>query len=147
VLINYAVQLGADCAFFIKNTPMIATGIGEQLADIDLSLSGRFILLVYPNLHISTKEAYSRIIPQRGEISIRDILAKPISEWKGYLKNDFEKALFESHPILNKIKKQLYEHGAIYASMSGSGSCMFGIFDEDPGMTFPETYKTWSGKL
>lgn len=146
-LMKYAVPLGADCAFFVKNTPMLATGIGEQLSEIELSLSGKFMLMVYPNLHISTKEAYANIIPHKGDKSIREIVTTPISEWKDHLKNDFEKALFESHPLLSKIKKQLYDHGAIYAAMSGSGSCMFGIFDKDPRMTFPKKYKTWSGSL
>lgn len=147
-LMKYAVSLGADCAYFIKNIPMMATGIGEQLTEVKISLEGKFILLVYPDIHISTRQAYSNIKPKKSNTSIRQILAeKGMPEWKDYLKNDFEVALFGAYPVLLKLKKQLYNSGAIYASMSGSGSCMYGIFDENPQINFPEHYKTWSGKL
>lgn len=148
LMIGYASKLGADCAFFIKNKPMLATGIGEQLSEIDLSLSGKFIQLVYPNIHISTKEAYDKITPSVPSIKIHEILStqNPIS-WKKYLLNDFETPLFDKYPVLNDIKEELYDAGAVYASMSGSGSCMYGIFEDKPQMTFPVEYILWSGKL
>jgi 4-diphosphocytidyl-2-C-methyl-D-erythritol kinase len=147
-LMKYAATLGADCAFFVKNKPMLAKGIGEQLENIGLSLKGKFILMVYPNIHISTSEAYSKISPQKSEMSIKQILVEyNISDWKHFLKNDFEPPLFETYPILKEIKQQLYESGALYASMSGSGSCMYGIFDDNPQIVFPEHYKICSNRL
>lgn len=147
-LMMYAVRLGADCAFFIKNKPMLATGIGEQLAEVEISLKGKFILLVYPNIHVSTKEAFSNINPKKPAISIKQVLGeKSISEWKHLLRNDFEASIFDAYPILMEIKNKLYKSGAIYASMSGSGSCMYGIFEENPQVDFPKTYRSWSGRL
>lgn len=147
-LMSYAVQLGADCAFFIKNKPMIARGIGEKLSEIQLSLEDKKILLVYPNMHISTKEAYAGIIPQLPEIAIEKVLEEnSIEDWRHLLVNDFEKSLFSQYPLLDHIKKKLYDHGAIYASMSGSGSCMYGIFDEIPDIQFDPDFVVWSGKL
>ncbi len=147
-LMKYAVTLGADCAFFIKNKPMMAKGIGEQLEEIEVSLKGKFVLLVYPNIHISTREAFSKIKPKKAEKSIKHILlGESISGWKHALENDFELTLFKTYPLLQELKQRLYESGALYASMSGSGSCMYGIFKEDPQIDFPDTYKTWSGRL
>lgn len=146
-LMEYAIQLGADCAFFIKNKPMLAKGIGEKLTVIDLTISGKSILLIYPNIHISTKEAYSKIVPKTPALSIDKVLNKSINEWKELLINDFEEPLIQSYPVLKQIKKELYHHGALYASMTGSGSCIFGIFDELPKFDFNEEYLTWSGKL
>jgi 4-diphosphocytidyl-2-C-methyl-D-erythritol kinase len=147
-LMSYAVRLGADCAFFIKNEPMLATGIGEQLKEAEISLKGKYILLVYPTIHVSTKDAFSKITPKIPEISIEQILTKKnIAEWKGYLKNDFEVSIFDKYPILQEIKKKLYNSGAVYAAMSGSGSCMYGIFSEKPLIDFPKAYTTWSGWL
>ena len=147
-LMKYAVSLGADCAFFIKNKPMLATGVGEQLTEVDISLDGKFIMLVYPDIHISTKEAFSNITPKRPDIHIHQMLAEEkITDWKDILKNDFEPGLFESYPVLSKLKQQLYDAGAIYASMSGSGSCMYGIFEKNPQITFPKHYSTWSGRI
>ena len=147
-LMKYAVTLGADCAFFIKNKPLLANGIGEQLVKVKISLAGMFILLVYPDIHIATKEAFAQIQPQKPNISVSQILTgKKISEWKDFLENDFERSLFGKYPILQKIKKQFYNSGAIYTSMSGSGSCMYGIFEENPKINFPGNYKTWSGRL
>lgn len=145
---KYAISLGADCAFFIRNKPMLAGGIGEELTEVEISLKGKFILMVYPDIHISTKQAYSNVIPKKPKKCIRQILVeKNITEWKHFLKNDFEEAIFGEYPILMELKQQLYKSGAIYASMSGSGSCMYGIFQENPQITFPEHFKTWTGKL
>ena len=147
-LVKYAVRLGADCAFFINNRPLLASGIGEQFTDLDISLSDKFIILVYPNIHIPTKEAYSSIDPKMPSVRINEILVNAdIQDWKELLKNDFEKPLFKKHLILKDIKANLYNAGAIYASMSGSGSCIYGLFDEDPALIFPENYKVCSGRL
>jgi 4-diphosphocytidyl-2-C-methyl-D-erythritol kinase len=147
-LMAYAVRLGADCTFFIKNTPMMARGIGEKLLEIQVSLEGKSILMIYPNIHISTKEAYAGIVPGIPKIEIEKvILDHPIEEWRHLLVNDFEKSIFPQHPLLDQIKQQLYAHGAIYASMSGSGSCMYGIFDEIPDIKFDPDFVLWSGKL
>lgn len=147
-MMRYASQLGADCAFFIKNKPMLAMGIGDQLSEINLSLSDKFISLVYPNIHISTKEAYSNIVPRIPFMRIKEIFEQyELDDWKNHLVNDFEHSLFERYPILDKIKQQFYKAGALYASMSGSGSCMYGIFDKEPEMSFEDNYRVWSGKL
>ena len=147
-MIDFASQLGADCSFFIKNKPCLASGIGEKLIEVDLKLKGNFIFMVYPNIHISTKEAYSNIKPKLPTISIREVLNQyELINWKNLLFNDFEIPLFESYPVLKEIKSELYTAGAIYASMSGSGSCMYGIFNQKSKMNFPEEYTTWSGDL
>jgi len=147
-LMKYAVSLGADCPYFIKNKPMLATGIGEKLTEINLSLTGKYIVLVYPDIHISTKEAYGGITPKKKAMGIKSILEdKDITEWKHFLKNDFEDSLFETYTVLREIKQQLYEFGAAYASMSGSGSCMYGIFEESPKINFPDAYRIWTGNL
>lgn len=147
-LMHYATQLGADCAFFIKNKPTLAGGIGEQLTEVDVSLRGKSLLLVYPGIHISTKEAYARVIPGEPKHSIKNTLTKkPITDWQYYLINDFENALFARYPELPKIKQTLYDHGALFASMSGSGSCMYGIFDKLPDIDFDPNFKIWSEYL
>lgn len=147
-LMKYAISLGADCAFFILNKPMLARGVGEQLTELDVSLQGKFILLVYPNIHISTKEAFSNIKPKKPTTRIRQLLLKgKIHDWKHILKNDFEPGVFEKYPVLREIKKNLYDSGAIYASMSGSGSCMYGIFENNPQISFSRHYRIWSGSI
>ena len=125
---EYAARIGADCAFFIKNTPAYATGIGNILTHTTCDINGYFIVLVKPDIHISTKEAYSLVIPAAPETPLTEIAARPVAEWKGAMKNDFEKSVFAGHPSMEKIKEDLYRMGAVYASMSGSGSSFFGIF-------------------
>ena len=140
---------GSDCAFFIQNKPLFAFGKGDMFDNIQLDLSGKWILLVYPNLHISTQEAYAGVKPLKPENSIKDIISKNISEWKSLLINDFELSLFPKYPLLPSIKQELYSQGAIYASMSGSGSTIFGIFEKEiktEGI-FPENFKLCWGKL
>ena len=127
----YAARLGADCAFFIKNTPAYATGIGNILTPTPCSLAGYHLVLVKPDIHISTKEAYSLVVPATPETPLTHIATLPAEEWKGAMKNDFEKSVFAAHPSMEKIKEKLYSMGAIYASMSGSGSAFFGIFDKE----------------
>jgi 4-diphosphocytidyl-2-C-methyl-D-erythritol kinase len=127
---KYALRLGADCPFFIDNTPKLVEGIGEKMTSIDLDLSNYEIRLVNPDIHISTKQAYSGIVPKTPVLSVEKIIELPIIEWKGKLKNDFEESIFEKHLQLEGIKDELYKQGSIYSSMSGSGSIVFGIFEK-----------------
>ncbi len=125
---KYALQLGADCPFFIDNRPKLVEGIGDKMTDIDLDLSEFKIRLINPEIHVSTKEAYSGVIPQKPESSVEEIIQLPVNEWKEKLRNDFEDSVFAKYSRLEKIKEDLYNQGSIYSSMSGSGSVLFGIF-------------------
>jgi 4-diphosphocytidyl-2-C-methyl-D-erythritol kinase len=127
-LIDYASQLGSDCPFFVYKKACHATGRGEILSPIHLDLSNYQFLLVHPGKHISTAWAFQQLTPHTKSESIQSIIQKPISEWKALLINDFEAPVFKAEPTLLAIKEQLYQLGAIYASMSGSGSSLFGIF-------------------
>ena len=126
---DYASQLGSDCVFFIDNIPAICTGRGEIMNPIDFTLSGLSLVLIKPNIHISTAEAYSKVIPAIPKDDLREIILNP-THLKDQLKNDFEDSIFPLYPELKDIKSKLYEMGAIYASMSGSGSTMFGVFEK-----------------
>ena len=126
-----AATLGADCAFFIYNRPMLATGIGDQLSPIDVGLKGKTLLLVKPPVGVDTRTAYSRVVPQVPDLSLHDIICRPIETWDGLLVNDFEPSVFAALPQLWFIKAALLDAGAQYAAMSGSGSTVFGIFDND----------------
>jgi 4-diphosphocytidyl-2-C-methyl-D-erythritol kinase len=127
-LIDYASQLGSDCPFFVYNKACHATGRGEILNPIELDLSNYQFLLVHPGKHISTAWAFQQLTPNTKSESIQSIIQKPITKWKDLLINDFEVPVFKAEPTLHSIKEQLYQLGAIYASMSGSGSSLFGIF-------------------
>jgi len=127
-LIDYAAQLGSDCPFFVYDSACHATGRGEILQPYACDLSNYKIALVHPGIHVSTAWAFSQLQPHPKEKSIAEIVAQPIEQWKNTLINDFEAPIFLAHPVLEEIKNELYTHGAIYASMSGSGSSLFGIF-------------------
>ena len=130
-----AAKLGADCAFFINAKAAFATGIGNELTPIKTeinALKGCYLTLIKPDIAISTAEAYSNIKPQQPKKCCKDIISQPISTWKEELKNDFEEPLFTKYTELKDIKKRLYEEGALYVQMSGSGSTIFGIFDKKP---------------
>lgn len=130
-LAGYASRLGSDCAFFIYNRPMIGEGRGEILTEYDghFSLSNYELQVLTPaGVAVSTKEAYSGIRPHLPEQSLREVLSRPVEEWKGLLVNDFEETVFAKHPELAAIKSSLYDSGAVYASMSGSGSALFAIY-------------------
>lgn len=135
---NYASKLGSDCPFFIRKGTQMATGRGELLNPINFNLKGYFIKLIHPGIHISTKEAYSNVYMNPNEPSIENILNMEIESWKENLSNHFEINAFQSYPILAEIKEKLYSEGAIYASMSGSGSCMFAIYNSEPKLSFIE---------
>lgn len=134
-------QLGADCPFFIRNEPTFACGTGNIFTPISLSLKGYWLVLVKPDIFISTKEAFSNITPQKPEFSLLDIMKEPIDEWKEKMINDFEKNIFNLHPEIAQIKNDLYQSGAAYASMSGSGSSVFGIYRNKPEIDL-ERYKS-----
>lgn len=125
---DMATQLGADCPFFIYNKPMFATGIGEVLTEVQNPLENYFLILIKPEVFVSTKDAFANIIPQQPELSLQEIINRPIGEWKGLMMNDFEKSIFPKFPVIQHIKEKLYALGAMYASMSGSGSSVYGIF-------------------
>lgn len=132
---RYAARLGADCAFFIEAEPAYAEGIGDVLMPADGpdgNLHGYYLCVVKPDVAVSTKEAYSAITPKKPAKSCRDIVRQPIETWKEELVNDFEEPIFKMHPKLAAIKQKLYDRGAVYASMSGSGSALYGIFKEEP---------------
>lgn len=128
-LAAYAAKLGSDCAFFIYNRPMIGEGRGEILSEYQLSMEGYEIQVVTPaGIAVSTKDAYGGIRPHLPEVALRDALAKPVEQWDGVLVNDFEETVFAKFPELAAIKKSLYDSGAVYASMSGSGSALFAVY-------------------
>ncbi len=126
-----AATLGADCAFFIYNRPMMATGIGDVLSTIDVDLKGKTLLLVKPPVGVDTRTAYSRVTPHVPDVALTSTIALPVAAWDGLLVNDFEASVFAALPQLWLIKARLIDAGAIYAAMSGSGSTVFGIFDGD----------------
>ena len=131
-LADYALKLGSDCPFFIENQPAIAMGRGEHLESIQVDLSGYCLAIYNPGIHISTKEAYQGIAPSQPTLSINSILVEAISDWNKQLSNDFEGPIFQNHPEIKRIKEDMYEEGALYASMTGSGSTVYGIFDSKP---------------
>lgn len=140
--VHYALQLGSDCPFFVFNKPCYATGRGELLEPSAIDLSSFKMVIVNPRIHIHTANAFSRITPARPARSIKEITRQPVSAWKGQLKNDFEESVAVQYPEIKKIKQELYDAGALYASMSGSGSTVYGIFQKDKTVEafFPSHY-------
>lgn len=128
-LAEYATRLGSDCAFFIYNRPMFGSGRGEILSEYDFDCPYHIEVVVPEGLSVSTAEAYGGIVPQLPRTSLKEVLQKPVNEWKELLVNDFEKTVFQAHPELAAIKKSLYDSGAVYASMSGSGSALFALYE------------------
>lgn len=126
----YAARLGADCPFFIRNKPVLATGTGNIFEPICLSLKGYHLVLIKPCISVSTREAYAHIRPRHPEEPLKEVITRPIGEWKDHLKNDFEESVFRNYPEIAAIKDRLYDLGAVYAQMSGSGSAVYGIFQE-----------------
>ena len=123
-----AAEIGSDTSFFIADRPAIATGRGEVLTPYGLSLQGYRLVIVKPDTGVSTAEAYARVTPHKPEISLTEKLALPVERWRGEIVNDFEESVFPQYPQIGQIKRQLYDLGALYASMSGSGSAVYGIF-------------------
>ncbi len=139
-LAKYAAKLGSDCPFFIYNKAKLAFGTGNQFKDIDLSLTGKKILLVYPNIHISTAQAFSNIRVMQPKMPIADILQEPLKKWKENLNNDFELSVFNVNEDIKKLKDKMYQSGAEFSLMSGSGSTVYGIFDQDFDFEELESY-------
>jgi len=125
-----AAHVGSDCSFFLYNKPMLGSGRGEILSNTSIDLTGKFIVVVKPDVHVSTADAYAGVVPNELGSLPEAALHKPLGEWKSFLLNDFESSVFLKYPVIKSIKEKLYDYGAIYASMSGSGSSVFGIFDQ-----------------
>lgn len=129
-----AAELGSDTAFFVADRPALATGRGEILSPIELSMKGYRLVIVKPNVGVSTAEAYAHVTPHMPETVLTEQLAQPVELWKDVIGNDFEMSVFPQYPRIAQIKQQLYAMGALYASMSGSGSAVYGIFSDDRGV-------------
>jgi len=142
------VQLGSDCPFFIDNKPSLASRRGEVLQPVKVSLTGKYLLVIKPKTSISTREAYHLVKPKKPKTNLSEIILEPIEQWKDLLKNDFEETLVETYPEILEIKNDLYQQGAVYASMSGSGSAVFGIFNNKPDLkNIHPKYYLWFGKF
>ncbi|MDH6533731.1 4-(cytidine 5'-diphospho)-2-C-methyl-D-erythritol kinase [Parabacteroides sp. 52] len=143
-----AQSIGSDCPFFIRNTPVFATGTGNLFTPISLSLKGYHFCLVKPNVTVSTPEAYALVSPKAPVLSLQEIIQMPVSSWKEYMVNDFEESVFTRYPVIADWKEKLYQAGAVYASMSGSGSSVFGLFEEAVSVKnlFPDSF-VWEGVL
>ena len=145
-LVKKASVLGADCAFFVQNKPVFAQGTGDQFSEISVDLSGWHMVLVYPNIHVSTPAAYKMVVPKKPLNDLRNVLSQSVETWKGFLVNDFESSVFPQFPKIEKVKESLYNSGAVYASLSGSGSSVFGLFKNPVEFTFPDS-KVWRFQL
>jgi len=145
---SLAAELGADCPFFIRNSPVFAEGVGNIFQPVDVSLAGYFMCLVKPDIFVSTPAAYSMITPKAAAASVKDIVKRPVAEWRDNLLNDFESGIVALYPRIGEIKQMLYDAGAVYASMSGSGSSVYGIFTEKTNLlaSFSDDY-VWEGTL
>ena len=141
---HYARQLGSDCPFFIANKPAFAFERGDKLDFLDVNLKGYHLVLIHPGIHVSTPLAYSLVKPAKPQTSLKELIQLPVEEWKGKIINDFEKPVMEKFPEIARIKDELYKAGAVYASMSGSGSAVFGVFKDKPALpAFPANYFVW----
>jgi len=147
---HYALLLGADCSFFIENKPALATGIGDILQNVEISLKGYHLMLVKPPFGVVTKEAYAEIVPAMPQHSLNEAIRNNPEEWAGLIKNDFEPTVFHAYPEIEAIKRTLQENGAVFAAMSGSGSSVFALFKSDSQLVsdkFPDNYFIWKEML
>lgn len=140
ILLQMALKLGSDCPFFIKNKPCYAEGRGEILKEINLNLKGYYLIIVNPRIHISTADLFSMITPQKPKYDLKEIVALPLQEWKTQITNDFEEPVFNLYPQIKSIKDTLYAHGASYASLTGTGSTVYGFFKKDVQIIFNDAY-------
>jgi 4-diphosphocytidyl-2-C-methyl-D-erythritol kinase len=145
---NYALVLGSDCPFFLESKPMLGSGRGEVLEPYPVDLHGKYLTLIKPDVHVSTTEAYADVVPEMPAVSLRELLQLPLDSWRDGIVNDFEKSVLVRYPQIKQIKDFLYRQGAVYASMSGSGSTVYGIFNTlfEATQQFP-TLASWSGKV
>jgi 4-diphosphocytidyl-2-C-methyl-D-erythritol kinase len=141
-----AAQLGSDCPFFVKNKPALVTGRGENLKPIDLDLKGLYITIVFPEIFVSTTEAFRDIRIEDEKVTLHQDITRPVSEWQGYIRNTFEETIFQHYPELQRIKDELYVAGAKYASMSGSGSAIYSLSNIELNYQNPD-YRIWKGRL
>jgi 4-diphosphocytidyl-2-C-methyl-D-erythritol kinase len=148
-LMQYAARIGSDCSFFVQDNPMIGFGRGDVLKPCQPDLQGKYLVVVNPGLHVSTAEAYAGVLPGAPAFSLQEILLRPLEDWKTVLQNDFEKSILGRFPLISRLKEEMYKAGAAYASMSGSGSSVFGIFHEEVTVenTLLESYVIWKGYL
>ncbi len=146
-LMRYASKLGSDCAFFIKNKSVFAEQKGDVFSELELDLSAYQILLIHPGFGVSTPEAYAGVCPRVAKVSVAKIAQRNVNSWKDNLRNDFEETVFQKYPILDEIKQKMYNNGAVYASMSGSGSSMFGIFENQAEDIDFGSFWSWKGQL
>ena len=146
-LIEAAAMIGSDTAFFVRNTPQLCTGRGEKMTPIELPLQGKYLVVAKPEEGVSTKEAYAGVKPAVPQVRLAEALQRPIGEWQGVVKNDFEPHIFAAHPAIAELKHKMLDAGALYASMSGSGSAVFGIFDEAVELDFGEDVFVKTAKL
>lgn len=143
---DLARQIGSDCAFFIENRPVFASGRGDRFEPVHVNLSGYQIVIIVPPVHVSTTDAYAMATPRKPENSLKEIIQLPVEEWKELLTNDFEKPVMQKYPVIRKIKEELYNRGALYAAMSGSGAGVYGIFSRQQAAgsgQFEEDYKVF----
>jgi 4-diphosphocytidyl-2-C-methyl-D-erythritol kinase len=146
-LAELAAQLGSDCPFFLHNKAMMMEGRGDVLSPVRLSLDTFYLVLLFPDIHISTTEAYRGVTPAYPQLHLREFIEAPCNSWKDLIKNDFEKSAFIRHPLLKELKNFLYDAGALYASMSGSGSSLYGIFKSQPELPANfQKYVIWAGQ-
>jgi len=147
-LTRMALQLGSDCAFFISNRPSFISGRGELIRDSSLQLEGKHILIVYPGINISTAEAYRMVSPAKEVSDLEKKTSMPPASWKDSIRNDFQEAIIQKHPLIGTIIEKIYDSGALYCSLSGSGSAVYGIFEGIPprGHGYPGLW-TWKGML
>ncbi|MBS1634398.1 MAG: 4-(cytidine 5'-diphospho)-2-C-methyl-D-erythritol kinase [Bacteroidetes bacterium] len=145
--IEIARQLGSDCAFFIKNKPLYAREKGDVFEPVNINLAGYYLAIVYANVHSNTKEAYSLVKPMASTPLKNLIEQTPVKDWRSVLKNDFEISIFSKYPQVQALRDSLYNNGALYACMSGSGSAVFGLFDKEPVLSEWADYPHWVGLL
>jgi 4-diphosphocytidyl-2-C-methyl-D-erythritol kinase len=134
-------ELGSDCSFFLENKPVFAEGRGEILKPVHVDLGGYWLVLLNPGIHVGTREAFENCIPQRPDASLEQLIYRPVDEWRDLIFNDFEDLVFREHPIIGHCKEALYNQGAVYSSMSGSGSSVYGLFDKQP--VLPQALKQY----
>ena len=146
-LIDLASELGSDTAFFVRNTPQLCEGRGEIMTPVNIDLSGLWLVIIKPEVSVSTREAYAGVCPTIPAIPLQERLQAPISEWQNTIKNDFEKSIFAIHPQLAEIKSELLSAGALYAAMSGSGSAMFALFDTEASLKSLRTITPYIYKI
>ena len=149
-LMDYASQLGSDCPFFIHGKPVYATGKGEVMEDLPINLKEYFLIVVKPPIHVSTAEAYQNIIPSKSRLSLKGLVGFPVNKWKGNVLNHFERYVFSKHPEVGAIKQKLYDLGASFSLMSGSGSAVYGLFRTEKKAIenhFPSDYQVFRHRL